>query len=130
MLRKIPICFVSVCFLAAGCEKTTVEGPAGKKLTLVKPMDSKIVRGSTEKVSIVVTRQNFDAPVMVRFENLPKGVKGAEGANEIEGNERTFVLTASADADLVKDHTAMVTVSGPDGMSATEQFKITVQEKS
>jgi len=130
MMRNLTICLVSVCFLGAGCEKTTVEGPAGKKLTLVKPMDSKIVRGSTEKVSVVVTRQNFDAPVMVSFRDLPKGIKVAEGANEIEGNERTFVLTASDDADLVKDHTAMVTVTGPDGMSATEQFKITVQQKS
>ncbi|HKQ48092.1 MAG TPA: hypothetical protein VJZ71_08495 [Phycisphaerae bacterium] len=130
MLRNLALCCVSVCFLAAGCEKTTVEGPAGKKLTLVKPMDSKIVRGSTEKVSVVVTRQNFDAPVTVRFSDLPNGVKVAEGANEIEGNERTFVLTATDTADLVKEHTAMVTVTGPDGMSATEQFKITVQEKS
>jgi hypothetical protein len=130
MLKRMTLCFVCVSFLTAGCEKTTVEGPAGKKLTLVKPMDSKIVRGSTEKVSIVVTRQNFDAPVIVRFSDLPKGVNVAEGANEIEGNERTFVLTASDSADLVKDHTAMVTVTGPDGMSATEQFKITVENKS
>lgn len=119
-----------VCLAVPACEKTTVEGPQGKKLTLVKPMDSTLKRGATEKVSIAVTRENFTGPVTVRFDQLPKGVTVADGGNEIEGNERTFVFQASDTADLVQNHAATVTISGPNGMSATEQFKITVKEKS
>jgi hypothetical protein len=130
MLKNLTICCISCCFLVTGCQKTTVEGSSGKKLTLVKPTDSTVKRGSTEKVSIAVTRQNFSGAVTVKFGDLPKGITVADGGNEIEGNERTFVLSAADNADQVSNHTATVTVTGPEGMSATEQFNITIQEKS
>jgi len=117
--------------LAAGCEKSTVQGDAGKKLTLVKPLDQSIVRGETEKVSVVVTRKNFEGPVMVRFDDLPRGVSLVDTATSINGNEneKVFVLKASTDADLVKNHTATVTATGPDSMSVTEKFEITIKDK-
>lgn len=116
--------------VSTGCEKTTVEGPAGKKLTVVKPADATIRRGSNDKVNVMVTRDNFSGPVTVRFEDLPKGVTVAEGGGQIEDNSRTFVLVAGDNADLVTNHTAKVTVSGPEGMTASEQFKITIKEKA
>ena len=116
--------------LMAGCEKTTVESSAGKKLTLVKPLDQSVTRGETEKVSVVVARTNFDGPVMVKFDDLPRGVSIVDSTSSIEGNERTFVLKAAADADLGKNHRATVTATGPDGMAATEKFEITVEDKS
>jgi hypothetical protein len=130
MLRSLTLFCVFIFLLGTACQKSTVEGPAGKKLTVLKPQDSTVARGGNEKLSVTVTRQNFAGPVTVRFSELPKGVAVAEAGNEIEGNERTFVLTAADNADLVKNHVAMVTVSGPDGISATEQFKVTVKDKS
>ena len=118
--------------LAAGCEKSTVQGDAGKKLTLVKPINQSITRGETEKVSVVVARTNFDGPVMVRFDDLPRGVSLVDTVTNINGNEneKVFVLKAAADADLVKSHRATVSATGPDGMTVKEQFEITIKEKA
>lgn len=121
---------VLVVVFLTGCERTTVEGSAGKKLTVVKPSDVSLVRGSTENVTILVQRDNFTGPVRVQFAQLPGGVSVVDGGNEIEGMERTFVISANDKADLVENHVATVTVSGPEGMSATEQFELTVKEKS
>jgi len=117
--------------LAAGCEKSTVQGDAGKKLTLIKPLDQNITRGETEKVSVVVARTNFDGPVMVRFDDLPRGVTLVDTATNINANEneKVFVLKAAADADLVKNHRATVSATGPDGMTVKEQFELTIKDK-
>lgn len=117
--------------LAAGCEKSTVQGDAGKKLTLIKPLDQNITRGETEKVSVVVARTNFDGPVMVRFDDLPRGVSLVDTATNINANEneKVFVLKAAADADLVKNHRATVSATGPDGMTVKEQFELTIKDK-
>lgn len=128
MIRSI-MCVVMPLCLVVGCEKSTVEGPDAKKITLVKPADQSVTRGSTEKVAIVVTRSNFSGPVTIAFDNLPKGVSVADDGGKLEGNERTFVLTASSDADLVDRHAVNVTASGPDGMSVTEQFRLSVHQK-
>lgn len=131
MFAKLITASLCVVGLAAGCEKTTVQGTSGKKLTLVKPADQSVMRGQTEKVSVVVARTNFEGVVMVRFDDLPRGVTVVDSTNNIDGpqNERTFVLKAAADADMVKNHRATVTATGPDGMSATEKFEITVKDK-
>ncbi len=130
MLKKMSCLIVIPALFLFGCEKSTVEGPGAKKITLVKPADQSVKRGSTEKVAIVVTRSNFEGPVTIAFENLPKGVHIVDDGGKLEGNERTFVLTAAPDADLVEKHSANVVAKGPDGMAVTEQFRITVQEKS
>jgi len=129
MLKKLAMSIVILGLAAPGCEKTTVKGPEGKKLTLVKPMDTTIERGETRKVSISIARENYSGPVTVKFEGLPAGVTVADGGRQIEGNERTFALVASNNADLVSNHAAEVTISGPDGISATEVFHVTVREK-
>src|SRR5262249_11168545 len=130
MFRRAALCLIIPCIAVVGCEKTTVEGPNAKKLTLVKPADQTIKRGDAEKVSITVKRTNFNEPVTVQFENLPKGVTVTDDGGKIEGNERTFVLNASDSADLVQNYAASVSVKGPDGMTATEQFRITVRQKT
>jgi hypothetical protein len=130
MTKRIVLALLVFALFSPGCEKTTVEGPSGKKLTVVKPSDATIRRGSNDKVNIMVTRDNFKGPVTVRFEDLPKGVSVAENGGDIEDNSRTFVLVAADNADLVTNHTAKVTVSGPEGMSASEQFKITIKDKA
>lgn len=128
--RCMPLLFIAAGFLVAGCKETTVEGPSGSKMSLVKPVDFTIHRGATEKESVMVTRPNVNGPVTVRFDDLPKGVTIVDDKLEIEGNKRAFVFKAADSADLVSNHVASVTVTSPDGTSATEKFKISVVEKS
>jgi hypothetical protein len=130
MIRKITICLMSVAILGTACEKTTVEGPSGKKLTLVKPANQTIARGASEKVTVMIKRTNFTEAVSIQFKDLPAGVTVVDGTTQIEQNDHTFVLSASPTADLVGNHVASVTATGPEGLSATEQFNITVKEKS
>ncbi len=77
------------------------------------------------------TRKNFDEPVDVKFDELPTGVEVEERSAKIAKGETTakFILKASDKAKLVENQEAKVTVSGPDGMKATETFKVTVKEK-
>lgn len=132
MFKRYAVLMIVATFgiAAAGCEKTTVENEKGQKLTIVKPANSTIKRGETEKVSIVVTRDNFTGPVTVKFDKLPNGVTVVGSDNTIESNERTFVLSASSTADLVANHVATVTASGPEGMKATQEFSITIKDKT
>ena len=120
-------------FLAAatGCEKTTVQGPAGKKLTLVRPADQSLKRGETNEVLVMISRENFGGPVEIVFENLPKGVHLVD-SRPIPGDKSrgTYTLHAGNDADLVENHQVLVSASGPDGMKATEMFGVTVKDKT
>lgn len=130
MYRKICTVALLTCIASVGCERTTVEGPGDRELTLIKPADTSITRGSTAEVSVMVTRDNIPGAVSVAFERLPDGVTVENEGGVIEGNERTFVLSAAKGADLVKDHMAVVSIRGPDGMTAREEFAITVEDRS
>ncbi len=127
--RAICVLLVSVGLAAFGCERTTVEGPEAQKLTVVKPADTTIERGSTAEVAVAIERENVAGPVTVEFSDLPDGVTVVDETAEIEGEERTFVLQADESAALVGDQIASVTLSGPDGMTATEEFRITVRDR-
>lgn len=117
--------------LAGGCEKTAIEGPGGKKLTLSKPADQTIKRGETNDVKVSVSRTNFRDAVAVRFENLPAGVTVQDKDRKIaaEENSATFTLHAAPDAAIVSNQEVKVTVVGPDGMSVMESFKLNVKDK-
>src|SRR5437868_2182129 len=99
MLRKMAYCTLVMCVMCTACKETTVEGTGAKKLTLVKPMDTSVKQGQTTKISIAVKRTGFDGPVTVDITDLPKGVTLVDNAKEIEGNEKTFVISASDTAD-------------------------------
>jgi hypothetical protein len=133
-MKRLVTGFVVACMVVGtvGCEKTTVEGPGSKKLTLTKPSDQSIKQGDTDSVKVSISRSNFRDPVTVRFDNLPAGVEIQDKDKKIatEDTSATFTLKAAADAKLVENHEATVTVQGPDGMSTTEKFKITVKAKS
>lgn len=116
----------------SGCQKSTVEGPAGRKLTVTKPSDQTIRRGEENKVRVAIGRDNFKAAVDVKFENLPAGVQVLDATPRIlDGdNSADFTLKATDAATVVNNHEAKVTVTGPQGLSVTESFKITVKDKS
>ncbi|HWL92575.1 MAG TPA: hypothetical protein VNT79_03490 [Phycisphaerae bacterium] len=129
MIKRISYCLLTAVFLSAACEKTTVEGPGGKSLTVTKPTNPTITRGDNEKVTIVVARTGFTGAVKATFKNLPDGVSVIDSDTNIEGNERTFTFSATDTAGLVENHAASVTVEGPDGMTATQEFRVSVKEK-
>src|SRR5262245_12541868 len=116
--------------LIVGCQKSTVEGPSGKKLTIVKPADQTVKRGDTNQVTVAIGRDNFKDAVAIQFDNLPNGVSVEEKEKKIPGDDKvaTFTLKADPEAALVSNHEAKVTAVGPDGMKVTESFKITVKD--
>lgn len=131
-MKKTIAGLMAALFLAAatGCEKTTVEGPAGKRLTIVKPADQTLKRGEINEVLVMISRENFGGSVDITFENLPKGVHVVDARPIPSDKSRgTFTLHADPDAGLVEKHSILVTASGPDGMRATEMFLVTVKDK-
>lgn len=113
-----------------GCEKSTVEGPAGKKLTVVQPSNQTIKRGETNEIAIKVTRTNISDPLTVKFDGLPKGVTVVEEKKITpDQNSVNYTLHAALDADLVQNSQSKVTVSTPDGIKTTETFTITVKDR-
>ena len=132
-MRKYILVTAATVLLAlfAGCSKTTVEGSGGKKLTLVQPTDHTLKRGSTTEVTVAIAREKFSDPVSVSFDKLPTGVEVVDKDKKIAADDNTakFTLKASDKADLVSNQEVKVTVAGPDGMKATEPFKLTVKDK-
>jgi len=117
--------------LMVGCQRTTVEGPGGKKLTLTKPSDQTLKRGDMHQVKVSISRTGFTDEVGVQLENLPAGVVVENKDHKIGSNESsaTFNVKAEDNAGLVANQEVRVTVTGPDGMKVMEPFKITIKEK-
>ena len=122
--------------VAIGCNdaSSTVSGPSGRKLTLVKPSDQSVRQGDAEKFSVAIVRQEFEDAVELVVADLPKGVSIAGGKSLLipagAVNFDSMTLVAEKDADVVKDHLASLTAKGPDGVSVTEFFKITVKARN
>jgi hypothetical protein len=117
-----------VLVVAAGCQETGVKGPEGKSMTLTVPMAVTLHRGTTSVVQIGLKRQNMNEGVQVSIADLPRGVKAKESSMNVETDSATFILQADKDADLVANQTVAVMMEGPDGMRATEHFRLTVKE--
>lgn len=115
--------------VVAGCKQTSVEGPGGKKLTLMKPADQTLTKGTPNQVMITINRDNFRDEVSVSFDNLPQGVTVQDKDKKIANGDSTasFTLLADANAALVQNHEVRVTVTGPDNMKATEVFRLSVK---
>jgi hypothetical protein len=129
IMRSLILSLGMTMFLLApiGCEKSTVEGRNHQALTLNKPADLSIDRGSTATLTIRIQRQEIDDPVAVQISKLPDGVEVVDDNLQIEGDQATFTLNASQDADQVSNHVAQVTIEGPDGIRVTETFGLTVR---
>lgn len=134
-MRQFTLCSLfpaAALLILVGCQQSTVEGPDHKKLTLKKPFDVTIKRGDTSQVSVSIDRDNFRDAVSVGIENLPKGVSVQDRDSKIATGENSgkFTLKADDNAELVTNHEAKVTVTGPNGIKVTEPFKVTVKDKS
>ena len=122
--------------VAGGCGKvsSTVSGSSGRKLTILAPADQTVKQGDTNKVGLAIVRQNFNDAVEVEVSDLPSGVTVAGGSKLTiaAGSLSTDSMTLIADKDaaVITDHRVSVTAKGPDGISVTEFFKLTVKAKS
>ena len=120
----------------AGCtrkDKTTASpSKEGGTFVLSKPSEVAIKRGDTAKIKISVERKNnLNDALDVAFAKLPKGVKVNEAETKIAEKQDSaeFTVSAAADAELVTNHEAEVTVRGGGAGPATEKFNVTVKEK-
>lgn len=113
-----------------GCGGTSVSGPEGKKLTLVRPAGQTLHRGDVNRVAVTVLCENIATDITIRFHDLPDGVKIVEADRTMNPNELVvnFTLHASNDADLVSNFAAKVTAEGPDGILATETLMLTITD--
>jgi hypothetical protein len=129
---KILTTFAVLVFLAfaPGCEKATATGPRGQKLTLFKPMDQMLKQGETEEIAVRILRENFEGEVRVTFLDLPQGVTAiSTGPIPAGRDSAVYTLHAAPDAGLVGNHMARVKVDGPDGLTASEMFAISVEAR-
>lgn len=136
-LRHIGVAACGMAF-AVGCSyesntqrtgETTVRGDHGEKLTIAQPKIQYITRGGTETVTINLRRDNFSDPVNVSISDLPSGVEAVDAPRSTNGDAVEIVLRARDDADLVSNHVVLVSAEGPEGIRATESFRLTVKEK-
>jgi hypothetical protein len=142
-MRRFLVCSViGMAVSLVGCQeqKTTTSGPGGvnprtgqaepKKLTMNTAKEQTIKRGDTDNVKVTVRRENFDDPVRVHIDNLPKGVEvlNAEDA-VIPGGADSTTLTLKADpATPVGDHPVQISADAPGLDMNTQTMTLHVKE--
>jgi hypothetical protein len=100
-------------------------------LTVTAPKDTTIKAGDTATVTLTITRDKFDDDVVIKFEDLPKGVTVEDGAKHpiSKGStEKTYTLKAEKDApgkegQVVKVHASF------GALKAEGSFKLDVTSK-
>jgi hypothetical protein len=108
--------------------ETTVRGESDRSLTVSRPHDVTLQRGKANSMRVRFDRHNFDGPVTISVANLPAGVEAVDVPRQSQGDDDTIVLQASDRADLVENHQARISLTGPDGMQATETFEVSVKQ--
>lgn len=111
-----------------GCSSTSTSSTGAAKITMNKPSNQSLGRGTTNTVEIKIWKENINANVSVRFENLPYGVEVTEKNTNSKDNNCVvnYQLSATDNARLVTDHVVRVTAEGPDGLAVTQSFEMTV----
>jgi hypothetical protein len=101
-----------VLVVACGCHQSTTTGPYGydgtssvdvKRLTLTAAKEQAIRRGETDKILVLINRDNFSDPVTVRLTCLPKGISILDGKDAVIASgdsTTTMTIKAAADAEL------------------------------
>ncbi len=111
--------------------KVTVKKGAdtAKKLTVKAPANTSVKQGETAPITIAITRDKFNDPVVLTFDGLPEGVSIMEDDRTLSKDATSAKLTlkAAADAKVVDDHKVTVTASGG-GMTQEATFKVTVKK--
>jgi hypothetical protein len=100
-------------------------------LILTAPKDTAINAGESTTVTVTIARERFDDDVVIKFEDLPKGVTVEDGAKHSIGKgstEKTYTLKAEKDApgkegQVVKVHATF------GALKAEGSFKLDVKSK-
>jgi hypothetical protein len=120
---------VATCLLAiAACQSATVRGTQGRSLTATTPTSMTIQRGDSATLEVGIDRERFTGPVTVSIFQLPAGVLADRSSIEAETTTATFILKASAVADLVHNQAVAIRVEDPSGGQATQFVKLTVTD--
>jgi hypothetical protein len=139
---------LAACALAAavGCNEGTSTAPptsrstnptnasaddAARKLTVSVRGNQVITQDLTDEITVMIDRDNFSAPVDVKFDNLPKGVSviTKEMTIPADKDSLTVTLKAGPEAPPVTDHPAKVSASATDMPAAETNFKLSVKAK-
>ncbi len=118
---------LAACILmTSACQSATVRGTDGQSLTATTVRSMTIRRGETAALEVAIDRQNFTGAVKVSISQLPKGVETDQSSMKVETTRATFVLAASASADLVSNQAVSITVEDPSGRQALQYVNLTV----
>lgn len=100
-----------------------------KTLTLTVGNEYSISRGSTEKVMITISRDNFKDPVTIAFDKLPQGISVVDNKSMvIPADSKSLTVTLKADANAAAgEHMVTVNASAPGVDTNSHQFKLTVK---
>lgn len=128
MKNSLMLPLLAAVVAVSGCSSTTASGSRDRSITIVRPSDQTLRRGEINKVAIAILRQGFRADIQVSFEGLPAGVRVIEADRRFTEDDVvvTYTLFADNDAPPVREARVMVTAEGPDGLSASEVFHVTV----
>lgn len=112
-----------------GTKTSTRSGEAVvKKLSLTASKEQTINRGSTDKVSVSITRSNFTDPVTIMVSDLPKGIEVVEKDMIIATGSTSLTLTLKAAADATPgEYSVTLSASAPDMEKTSQTFKLTVK---
>jgi hypothetical protein len=128
MRTLMPMALVA-CLAAAGCmETSSVRGPGGEHVTAMSPSSLVIHRGQSVPLTVDIDRQNFNGPVKVSLDQLPKGVSADRSSMKVESTSATFALKAKEDATLVTNQQVAVTIEAMDGRKAKQYVSLSVME--
>jgi hypothetical protein len=97
----------------------------------VPTFSTKIKQGEAKEVTVGISRgKNFDEDVALSFDNLPKGVTVEPAGATIKHGDKDAKLTIkAADDAALGDFTVKVTGHPQKGGDATNEIKLTVQQK-
>jgi len=111
-------------------KKPVTANPNNDDLALTVARTVTIHPGDTAPVKVSITRKHFDAPVTIKFEQLPMGVTVVESDRTIpkESNELTFNLKA-ADSATGQGHVIKVSASGDGRNTGPVDLTLNVVDK-
>jgi hypothetical protein len=115
----------------AACTSATAIGAKGESLSLFKPADQTLQRGSATTVKVVVARDALPGAIDLDVDQLPSGVEVTGGALEIApgSNFGEFTLEAEPDAALVTSHAVKLTARAESGISVSQTFLLSVKAR-
>jgi hypothetical protein len=138
-------CALAACALAAvvGCNTSTSTAPGTsrstdraadgttRELSVSVRGNQVITQDRTDEITVMIDRDNFSAPVDIKVDDLPDGVKLVTEEKTIPADKDSLTITlkAAADAPPVTDHPAKVTAKAQDMPPAETTFKLTVKAK-